>query len=500
MTIAEKDYLILQIIKQKGQNTTLDELVKSSGLDSSTVMRTILNLEQNNLIVSSESKGSLFKLSEEGRIYSESGLPERRIIEGMLTLESHSPIKEIAAKVGLSEELLNIALGWIAKKGWGRIVKKPDGIFIEAESRPDEGGDEEVLRMLLLEDQLNSANLNTQQLAIISELKRRKLVIEKQFTVRKISLSNSGIEQLHKQPVFTTDVEIAALTGDLVTSGRWREVKLREYDVTAEPPLVYVGKKQFYIEFLEEFKEILLSMGFVEAHGPYVEIELWNFDALFQPQDHPAREIHDSYHLVDPQFGILKDKQLVEKIKHTHENGWTTGSTGWKYRWDPEMARRLVLRTQTTSVSARYLSKHKKPPVKMFCISRVFRPDVLDTKHSMEFFHFDGIIMDSNLTFRNLLGILTEIVHTIGISKVEFKPGYFPFTEPSVETFAHHPKIGWMEIAGAGVFRPEVTKPLGANYPVLAWGIGVDRLAMVKLGVDDIRELHSKRLDFLREK
>ena len=136
----------------------------------------------------------------------------------------------------------------------------------------------------------------------------------------------------------------------------------------------------------------------------------------------------------------------------------------------------------------------------MFCISRVFRPDILDAKHAMEFFHFDGIIMDSNLTFRNLLGILGEITKSLNIDKIEFKPGYFPFTEPSVEVFAHHPKIGWLEVAGAGLFRPEVTKPLGIKDPVLAWGIGVDRLAMVKLGVDDIRMLHSKRLDLLRER
>ena len=226
----------------------------------------------------------------------------------------------------------------------------------------------------------------------------------------------------------------------------------------------------------------------------------WNFDVLFQPQDHPAREIHDSYQIKNPRYGFLKDKRLVEKVKKTHEYGWITGSKGWGYRWDADIARRLVMRSQTTAVSARFLSKHKKPPIKMFCVSRVFRPDVLDAKHAMEFYHCEGIVVDENLTFKHLLGMLSEIVKALDIGKVEFKPGYFPFTEPSVEAFVYHPKIGWMEAAGEGLFRPEVTRPLGVKYPVLAWGIGVDRLAMVKLGVDDIRELHSRRLDFLREK
>lgn len=497
--ITKRDYQILQIIKEKDQNASLNEISKILGLDLSTVMRAVLNLEEKNLVKTSEYRESIFKLTDEGRVYAKDGLPEKRLVETTTELGGCLPIKEAAQRAGVHESLLNITLGWVAKKGWGRITKKPEGVFIEADRKPEEGTDEVILRTLLKSD-LNSSTLNPQQYEIIEELKRRKLVTEKQFTIRTAKLTELGLEYLQKKPMIDVEEELKVLTGDLITSGKWREVKLQEYNVTAAPPVIYPGKKHFYLEFLEEFKEILLSMGFAEAQGPYVEVELWNFDALFQPQDHPAREIHGSYHLTNPKFGIIKDKQLAKRIGQTHENGWITGSTGWRYRWNPDIARKLVLRTQTTAVSARFLSQHRKPPIKMFCISRVFRPDVLDAKHSMEFFHFDGIIMDSNLTFRNLLGILSEIAKALDAGRIEFKPGYFPFTEPSAEMFAYHSKIGWMEIAGSGVFRPEVTKPLGIDHPVLAWGIGVDRLAMVKLGVDDIRELHSKRLDFIREK
>jgi len=130
----------------------------------------------------------------------------------------------------------------------------------------------------------------------------------------------------------------------------------------------------------------------------------------------------------------------------------------------------------------------------------VFRPDVLDAKHSMEFTQLEGIIGDRNITLRNLLGLLKKFAKALNLGEVKFRPGYFPFTEPSVESFVKHPKLGWVEFVGSGMFRPEVLMPLGIDFPVIAWGIGFDRLAMIRLGIDDIRELYTKKLDLLREK
>jgi len=135
----------------------------------------------------------------------------------------------------------------------------------------------------------------------------------------------------------------------------------------------------------------------------------------------------------------------------------------------------------------------------MFCLSKVFRPDVIDAKHSVEFHQLDGIIGDYVINFRHLLGILATIAKELGFEAIKFVPGYFPFTEPSVEGFVKHPKLGWVECLGAGLFRPEVLKPLDIDYQVIAWGIGVDRLAMIRLGINDIRDLHTMRLDKLRD-
>ena len=496
-------YEILKFIKERNMETTVKDICETLGLDHSTVMRNVLSLEQKGFIQTFELKEASYRLTDEGKTYALEGLPERKVVETVLMLGGEATLEDIVKHSNLPEKLVNIAFGWIVKKGWGQILREDETVKVKVLSKPEEEKDEKLLRRILFEEEVNTKNLSQEELNIINELKRRRLVLEKVFVDRIIRLTETGLAQLEKEeeiiPKFEIE-EITALTSELIVSGRWRQVKFKEYDVTATPPVVYPGKKHFYLEFLDELKRILVSMGFEEADGPYVELELWNFDVLFQPQNHPAREIHDSYQIKNPRYGVLKDKKLVEKVKKTHEKGWVTGSRGWGYRWNAEIAKRLVMRSQTTAVSARFLSEHKKPPIKMFCVSRVFRPDVLDAKHAMEFYHCEGIVVDKNLTFKHLLGMLSEIAKALGIGRVEFKPGYFPFTEPSVEAFVYHPKIGWMEAAGAGMFRPEVTRPLGVKYPVLAWGIGVDRLAMVKLGVDDIRELHSKRLDFLRER
>ncbi|RLI29825.1 MAG: phenylalanine--tRNA ligase subunit alpha, partial [Candidatus Hecatellales archaeon] len=410
------------------------------------------------------------------------------------------PLSQVFEQAKLPREKVNIALGWLVRKGWGEIVKGAGLLKATLAEPPAEGDDEKLLSLLARKGELDGEAVKAEGLEqALNQLKRRGLLEVKEQKVWRLSLTEGGWRaaeslptQLEAKPVVTL------LTGELLRSGKWRKVEFQRYDVTARPPSLYPGKKHFYLEFLEEVRDILLSMGFEEAWGPYVETEFWNFDVLFQPQDHPAREIHDSYQLKNPAKGRLPPKRIVSAVRRTHEDGWKTGSKGWRYRWNPEIARRLVLRTQTTAVSARSLAGGVKPPLKIFCLSKVFRPDVLDAKHSMEFHQCDGIMGDWNLTLRHLLGFFVEFCGRLGFKEVKFAPSYFPFTEPSVEVFVKHPRLGWVEIAGSGVFRPEVTLPLGVKFPVLAWGAGIGRLAMIRLGIDDIRELHTQKLDMLR--
>jgi phenylalanyl-tRNA synthetase alpha chain len=240
-------------------------------------------------------------------------------------------------------------------------------------------------------------------------------------------------------------------------------------------------------------------MGFTEIRGPLVETAFWNFDALFQPQDHPAREMMDTFYLANPKAGKLPSKNIVDAVAKVHENGWITGSKGWSYKWSPEEAKRLVLRTHTTAETIKYLSHHKKPPIKVFSVDRVYRNEQVTYKNIPEFHQIEGIVVDKNVTLRDLMGTLKTFYARFGLKKVQFWSCYFPYTEPSAQAMVYHPKLKhWIELCGMGIFRPEVLAPMGIKYPVLAWGGGLERLAMIELGLDDIRLLYGNRLEWIR--
>ena len=289
--------------------------------------------------------------------------------------------------------------------------------------------------------------------------------------------------------------ETGTLTRDQILSGAWKTLNLRRYDVAKLPKKMYPGKIHPYQRIIGEMREILLEMGFEELYGGIVQQAFWNFDALFQPQDHPAREMQDTFYLRE----TIPLPQGYEKVKAMHESGGETSSTGWGGIWTEEKAEQCVLRTHTTSVSIQHLAKNPNPPVKAFCIGRVYRRETIDTTHLAEFEQLEGIVMDEGVTFGNLLGILREFYHRMGFEGVRFKPSYYPYTEPSLDAEVYVEGIGWIEMGGAGVFREEVTAPLGINYPVLAWGLGVSRIAMLRLGLKDLRYLHRSDVAFLRE-
>ncbi|WDT78997.1 MAG: phenylalanine--tRNA ligase subunit alpha [Candidatus Manganitrophus sp.] len=275
--------------------------------------------------------------------------------------------------------------------------------------------------------------------------------------------------------------------------------KFRKYNIQLPPPRIVGGRKHPYRSFLDQVKQKFISMGFEEMRGPLVESEFWDMDALYMPQFHPAREIHDVYFVE----GIDKriPEKVVARVADAHRNGGETGSRGWRYPFDVQRTRRLVLRSQGTAVSARTLGGKPKIPGKYFSIARCFRYDQVDATHAPDFFQVEGIVLGQEIHFRTLLGLLTLFAKEVArAEEIKFLPAYFPFTEPSVEMHVRHPKLGWMELGGAGLFRPEVTKPLGVDVPVIAWGLGLDRMAMVALGISDIRDLFSPDLGLIREK
>ncbi|OGL43547.1 MAG: phenylalanine--tRNA ligase subunit alpha, partial [Candidatus Schekmanbacteria bacterium RBG_13_48_7] len=244
---------------------------------------------------------------------------------------------------------------------------------------------------------------------------------------------------------------------------------------------VYPGKIHPFVKIQEETRSVFLSMGFKEVTTSYVESSFWNFDALFTPQDHPAREMQDTFYLKTPSKTRIPAPELVEQIRKTHENGGDTGSIGWGNKWDDKKSQMPTLRTHTTAASIRALAAHPEGPGKYFCIGPVFRRETTDYKHLPAFMQIDGIIVEENASFADLLGTLAEFYSKMGFAKFQFRPGFFPYTEPSVEVYVWNPgKKDWVEMGGAGIFRPEVTIPLGCSVPVLAWGLGLERIAMFR--------------------
>ena len=300
-----------------------------------------------------------------------------------------------------------------------------------------------------------------------------------------------------------TGEETGSLTPEMLATGSWKGKAFRSYNVNIPPTRLIPGRTNPYAKFLEDVKDKLASLGFEEFDGPLVETEFWNSDALFMPQFHSARDIHDVYRLAGTEadgaaYAKAIEEPWLSNVAAAHESGGAAGSRGWSYAFDRDFTRRLILRSQGTVLSAKTLPAAKIPG-KYFGIVRCFRYDRVDATHLPDFYQTEGIVLGEDVNLKTLLGMLEMFaLEVAGAKEVKYVPGYFPFTEPSVEVHIKHPVLGWFELGGSGIFRPEVTESLGVHVPVAAWGIGIDRMALMALGLNDLRELFSCDIENVR--
>ena len=483
-----------------------EQLAAATGLEPSQLSMALeWLLAKQLLLVTSETVTPLVSLTPLGETYFEGYAPIEHILSAARDASSTGKrltIPDLHAKEGLDPSDVSKAVGRLKKEGALLIVQ---GGCLESTGRPSPSAD--AMRMLLRElhegpREVGSFPEASRQL--IQEHAVRRGSAKEPFRVedrvaRSYGLSPDGLSvagQLAAQPTLE---EVSQLSPELLKDGSWRTKRFRKYTISLRAPRIGTGKKHPYREFLDAVKTKLVSMGFQEMRGSLVETEFWNMDALFMPQFHPARDIHDVYFVKQPTHAARVAEPFLSRVAAAHEDGGTTGSTGWGYRFNRERAKRLVLRSQGTAVSSRTLAAHPSVPGKYFSIARCFRYDQVDATHATDFFQVEGIVLGEDINFRTLLGLLNLFAREVAQAKeVKFVPAYFPFTEPSVELHVRHPRLGWMELGGAGLFRPEVTLPLGVTAPVIAWGLGLDRMAMVALGIHDIRELFTDNLDLIR--
>jgi len=489
---------ILEFLSKAGGKADIREIVENTGLDYVEVMRGASWLINKGILEINEEKNTAVRLLNEGEEYAVNGLPERKLVNTLRKLGGEADLDLIKKETKMNENVFRIALGWVRRKNWAKIEKK-DGKVILIASDANETPDEELLRILKEKGEIFVSDIKDNLIQGLNWLKSRKNLVElKEISIREATLTDKG-RQIVKQGYKIAE-EVSQLTNELIRSGKWRDVTLRKFDVEAPVPRVYPAKIHPVILLIQKIRNIFLEFGFKEIKSPLVEAAFWNFDALFVPQDHPARDVVDTFYLERPKKANLRCNTIIENVAKTHETGGSTGSKGWRYKWEHSEALRTLLRTHTTAATVRYLSSNPEIPSKVFCIDRVYRNERVDYKHIPEFMQIEGIIIDENVTLRDLLGILMEFYKRMGFTKIRARPGYFPFTEPSLEVDLYSPKLGkWIEMVGAGIFRPEVTEPLGIKCPVLAWGGGFERLAMIKFGLTDIRDLYKNNLEWLRK-
>ncbi|HLC96544.1 MAG TPA: phenylalanine--tRNA ligase subunit alpha [Candidatus Nanoarchaeia archaeon] len=480
--------------------TFLEELISHSGLKDVEVMRALQWLENKKIIQLRENPKNMVSLDKNGLEYLKKGLPEKRFLD---VLKDHTlTLGQLSQKSGLSTEELNACLGSLRKKAAILITKEKNELVVKplppASKLREKGFLEE--KLLHKTFPLEADSLLPEEKYALDMLKDRKGILKIELKKsRQAELTALG-KELIRQGVQMGNV-IDRLTPQMLRDESWKGKSFRHYDVSINVPQITGAKKQLYRRYLDDVRSKFLSLGFMEMSGPLVETDFWDMDALFMPQFHSARDIHSAYYIKEPSYGEV-DNALLKKVKAAHENGFATGSKGWQYSFDSKQTRRLLLRTQGTALSARMLaSESLKIPGKYFAIARCFRPDVVDATHAVDFNQVEGIVVEEGLDFRHLKGLLQLFAEEFAeTDQIKITPAYFPFTEPSAELHAKHPELGWIELGGSGIFRPELVKPLlGKHMSVLAWGIGIDRLAMFKLGLNDIRQLFSQDLNLLRE-
>ncbi len=477
--------------------TSVDSLAEETGLKPETVTRAAFDLRDEGLVSIDETTATSAELTAEGETYLTEGLPEVRLYRAAIEAgATDEPVEmgQLLGTAGLEGSSVNIALSNFARKGYGSI----DAGAVSADPDADPDTDSERTALAAIAD-----GESVEDTGLLDQLERRELIERSERTVRSVTLTDDGVTALMEGIEAAETVD--RLTPELLTSGEWEDVEFTEYNVEADAPELDGGRKHILRQTADRVKDVLVGMGFKEMEGPHADADFWINDCLFMPQDHPARTHWDRFALdVNPIGSVPED--LAGRVEDAHRNGVSEDGDGYHSPWSREFAEAIALRGHTTSLSMRYLSGYAgadiEPPKRYFSVEKVYRNDTLDPTHLLEFFQIEGWVMAEDLSVRDLMGTFEEFYAQFGITDLEFKPHYNPYTEPSFELFGTHPTTGELvEIGNSGMFRAEVLEPLGIEVDVMAWGLALERLLMLMYGFEDIRDVHGTLCDLqlLRE-
>ena len=447
---------------QKKSEQTPEQLSESTELSIDQVRRGIEWLRLKEFANVIESSKVTVSLGRNGIDSLKNGLPERKLMD--LIKDGSKSFEEV--RKTLSGAGFNAAIANAKKNGWVNIEKTDSGSTISTKEKPVETPEEKLIS--LIGDKSIPEEKIENKLALKFLLQRPDYVLQNTEKSKIISLTERASQ------IDTTLSDIGAI------------------DVEADAALVYAARTHPLKDTIDEIREIFVKLGFSEIQGNLTQSSFWNFDALFTPQDHPARELQDTFYIENLKSQNQASSTQIKQVSKSH-------SQNWHYDWKLSESQKMVLRTHTTCVTIKYLAEQKPDEARIFSLGRVFRNEKVSYKHLVEFNQIEGIVIGNNTTLRDLMGIQKEFYKQLGLTKIKFWPTFFPYTEPSLQTMVYNEKLGkWIELFGMGIFRPEVTKPLGIDKPVLAWGGGIERIAMLKYELDDVREFYNNNLNWLR--
>ncbi|KAK8768843.1 hypothetical protein V5799_014691 [Amblyomma americanum] len=470
---------ILQHVAEHGPCDSL-QLARVLKVDHQKVVGAIKSIQAfGDVLRVEQQSGEHWELSTEGAEICSQGSPEGRLVRRL------GPEGVPRASLGKGDQLglsKALALNWVK-------LDKERGTVLPTHPEPPP----DTVQASLCQVRDGQAHLLDEGQR--QDLKRRKLL-------RLVVVKSYRLEQGEHFATQLSKPE-TDLTAELLASGAWRQRPFKAYNFAALGQPTDGGHLHPLLQVRSEVRQIFLEMGFTEmSTSRYVESAFWNFDALFQPQQHPARDAHDTFFLKDPsECQQLPEPEYVEAVRRVHAEGGH-GSLGYQGPWLESEARKNLLRTHTTAVSARMLhalaAQQPFKPSKLFSIDRVFRNETLDATHLAEFCQVEGLVADRGLTLGHLQALIGGFFARLGMERVRFKPAYNPYTEPSMEVFAFHPGLSrWVEVGNSGLFRPEMLLPMGLPPDVrcIAWGLSLERPTMIKCGLNNIRDLVGPRVD-----
>ena len=482
MELSNNEIKVLDFLSRRKDFVSEND-IDVPGLDRREISSAVSYLEVKDLVSVKREERITYALGQEGEKFLEKGLPEEKLYR---RIKTDGKIDLSGIKNFMDPEEIRIALAQL-----GRFKIKPVmGALIYEENQDLENAIDKRKQFLESIKTLGSS----QDTEMIDHFRRRgNILIERKKLERFVSINGNGRKILAGSINLN---KIETLTPEIISSGVWKNSEFRGYDLKVPVEKINGGFYHPLTILIRRIKRIFLEMGFSEMPGHYVESAAWNMDALFVPQDHPVREMQDTFYVKQKGNIEIEFPEIIEKVKKTHEKG-VRGYTGWGYSFDPQESKRFLMRTHTTVSTVRYLYKHTMTPVSIFSIEKVFRHESVDWKHLAELHQIEGAYYARDANLSTLKSLMRTFYGKLGFSEIKFVPSYYPYTEPSMDAIAFI-NGKEMELGGSGIFRAEVTKPLGLKEPVIAWGMGLERIAMMFYQLNDIREIYQSDMEWLQ--